>query len=155
MTHSSPTRSLPDQRGHKSAPGGCGQAGTGHRSSGKEPWVAPATAKSKRASALWLRRPPPNRDQKRGERSRSARRVRYAAGRHSNGGPMTIAGSLARAARALVQLPRDHIARLAALDASALADFEAGRDDLDDDAQARLRHAREERDTRSKRARSG
>lgn len=57
---------------------------------------------------------------------------------------MTITGSLARAARALVQLPRDHVARLAALDASALADFEAGRAELDDDAKARLRQALEE-----------
>lgn len=57
---------------------------------------------------------------------------------------MTITGSLARAARALVQLPRDHVARLAALDASALADFEAGRAELDDNAEARLRHALEE-----------
>src|SRR3546814_11972208 len=54
---------------------------------------------------------------------------------------MTITGSLARAARALVQLPRDHVARLAALDASVLADFEAGRAELDDGAKARLRHA--------------
>src|SRR3546814_15424197 len=91
-----------------------------------------------------MRRPPPNRYQKAGERSRSARRVRYAAGRNSNGGPMTIAGSLARAARALVQLPRAHIARLAALDASALADSEAGRDDLDEDDKARRRQAAEE-----------
>jgi len=57
---------------------------------------------------------------------------------------MTITGSLARAARALVQLPRDHVARLAALDASVLADFEAGRAELDDGAKARLRHALEE-----------
>lgn len=57
---------------------------------------------------------------------------------------MPITGSLARAARALVQWPRDHVARLAALDTDALADFEAGRADLDDDAKARLRHALEE-----------
>jgi hypothetical protein len=57
---------------------------------------------------------------------------------------LAVTGSLARAARALVQLPRDHVARLAALDANALADFEAGRTDLDEDAKARLRHALEE-----------
>src|SRR3546814_6715791 len=90
--------------------------------------------------ARWLRRPLPNRDQKRGERSRSARHVRYVAGRNSNGGPMTITGSLARAARALVQLPRDHVARLAALDASVLADFEAGRAELDDGAKIGRAH---------------
>lgn len=57
---------------------------------------------------------------------------------------MPITGSLARAARALVQWPRDHVARLAALDEAALADFEAGRVALDDDARARLRHRLEE-----------
>lgn len=57
---------------------------------------------------------------------------------------MPITGSLARAARALVQWPRDHVARLAGLDTDALADFEAGRADLDDDAKTRLRHALEE-----------
>ncbi len=57
---------------------------------------------------------------------------------------MPITGSLARAARALVQWPRDHVARLAALDTDALADFEAGRAALDDDVKARLRHTLEE-----------
>lgn len=57
---------------------------------------------------------------------------------------MPITGSLARAARALVQWPRDHVARLAALDEAALADFEAGRAALDDDGKARLRHTLEE-----------
>lgn len=57
---------------------------------------------------------------------------------------MTITGPLAHAARALVQWPRDHVARLAGLDEAALADFEAGRADPDDAARARLRHALEE-----------
>lgn len=57
---------------------------------------------------------------------------------------MPITGSLARAARALVQWPRDHVARLAALDEAALADFEAGRVALDDDGKVRLRHTLEE-----------
>jgi hypothetical protein len=57
---------------------------------------------------------------------------------------LAVTGSLARAARALVQWPRDHVARLAALDDAALADFETGRADLDDDAKTRLRHALEE-----------
>ncbi len=43
-----------------------------------------------------------------------------------------------------MQWPRDHVARLAALDTDALADFEADRAALDDDAKARLRHALEE-----------
>lgn len=51
---------------------------------------------------------------------------------------------MARAARALVQWPRDHAARLAALEDAALADFETGRADLDDDAKARLRHLLQE-----------
>lgn len=57
---------------------------------------------------------------------------------------MTITGPLARAARALVQWPRDHVARLAELEQTALADFEAGLADPGDDAKARLRHALEE-----------
>ena len=57
---------------------------------------------------------------------------------------MPITGSLARAARALVQWPRDHVARLAVLDEAALADFEGGRAALDDDAKARLHQALEE-----------
>ena len=57
---------------------------------------------------------------------------------------MPITGSLARAARALVQWPRAHVARLAALEDVALADFEAGRAELDSDARTRLRDALEE-----------
>ena len=57
---------------------------------------------------------------------------------------MTITGPLARAARALVQWPRDHVARLAAIDEAALAEFESGRDDPGDSAKARLRHTLEE-----------
>ena len=57
---------------------------------------------------------------------------------------MPITGSLARAARALVQWPRDHVARLAALNEAALADFEDGRADPGDEVKARLRHALEE-----------
>ena len=57
---------------------------------------------------------------------------------------MPITGTLARAARALVQAPSDHVARLAALDTDALADFEAGRAALDGDARARLPHTLEE-----------
>lgn len=57
---------------------------------------------------------------------------------------LSITGSLARAARALVQLPRGHVARLAGLDERALADFEAGHADPGEDARVRLRHALEE-----------
>jgi len=57
---------------------------------------------------------------------------------------VSMTGSQARAARALVQWPRDHVACLAALDDAALADFEAGRADPGEDAKARLRHALEE-----------
>ena len=57
---------------------------------------------------------------------------------------MAVTGSLARAARALVQAPSDHAARLAALEDAALADFETGRADLDDDAKARLPHLLQE-----------
>ncbi|ATI80395.1 helix-turn-helix domain-containing protein [Sphingobium yanoikuyae] len=52
---------------------------------------------------------------------------------------MQISGKLARAARALVGWPRDHVARLAGIDMPMLADFEAGRADPGDDAKARLR----------------
>ena len=52
---------------------------------------------------------------------------------------MQISGKLARAARALVEWPRDHVARLAGIDTPMLADFEAGRADPGDDAKARLR----------------
>ena len=57
---------------------------------------------------------------------------------------MPITGSLARAARALVQLPRDHVAQLAGLDERVLAAFETGDGGLDDAAKARLRHALEQ-----------
>ncbi|KEZ18606.1 hypothetical protein CP98_02638 [Sphingobium yanoikuyae] len=52
---------------------------------------------------------------------------------------MEISGKLARAARALVEWPRDHVARLAGIDMPMLADFEAGRADPGYDAKARLR----------------
>lgn len=57
---------------------------------------------------------------------------------------MSITGPLACAARVLAQWPRGHVARLAALEEAALADFETGRADLEGDAKARLRHALEE-----------
>ncbi len=57
---------------------------------------------------------------------------------------MTIDGPLARAARALVQWPRGHVARKAKLDKSALAAFESGTAGLDDDAIGRLRAVLEE-----------
>lgn len=57
---------------------------------------------------------------------------------------MSITGPQARAARALAQWPRDHVARLAGWDETALADFEGGRGDPGEDEKARLRHALEE-----------
>lgn len=57
---------------------------------------------------------------------------------------MPITGSLARAARALVQLPRAHVAQLAGLGEQVLAAFEAGNGDLDDEATARLHRALED-----------
>lgn len=57
---------------------------------------------------------------------------------------MSITGTQARAARALVQWPRDYVARRAAIDEAALADFEAGRSDPGEDAKALLRYALEE-----------
>jgi hypothetical protein len=56
---------------------------------------------------------------------------------------MSITGPLARAARALVQLPRAHVARLAAIGEQALADFEAGLADPGEEARQRLRHGLE------------
>jgi hypothetical protein len=41
-----------------------------------------------------------------------------------------LTGPLARAARALIQWPRDHVSRLSGVDESALAEFEAGRSGL-------------------------
>ncbi|WP_337185060.1 DNA-binding protein [Phenylobacterium sp.] len=58
------------------------------------------------------------------------------------GSPIT--GPLARAARALVQWPRDHVARLSGVEEAAIADFEAGRAGLDAAAAGRLRLALEE-----------
>ena len=52
---------------------------------------------------------------------------------------MTIDGPLARAARALVQWPRDHVARLGRLDEAALAAFERGEAALPPDDVDRLR----------------
>jgi len=51
---------------------------------------------------------------------------------------MAFTGPQARAARALVQWPRAHVARLAGLTEAALADFEAGLGGLDNEATARL-----------------
>lgn len=56
---------------------------------------------------------------------------------------MPITGPLARAARALVKWPREHVARLARLGEGELADFEAGTFDPGDVAKVRLRHALE------------
>lgn len=53
---------------------------------------------------------------------------------------MSITGPLARAARALAQLPRAHVAQLAAMTDRALEDFEAGFADPGEEAKARLRH---------------
>lgn len=55
-----------------------------------------------------------------------------------------MTGSSAHGARVPVRHPRDHAARLAALDAIALADFEARRADLGGNAKARLRHGLEQ-----------
>jgi hypothetical protein len=57
---------------------------------------------------------------------------------------MTISGPLARAARALVQWPRDHVAQLVGMDEAILAGFETGGAHLDEAQQARLRHVLEE-----------
>jgi hypothetical protein len=57
---------------------------------------------------------------------------------------MTITAPLARAARALVQWPRDHVARLAALDEAVLGAFETGTAQLADRDLDRLRHVLEE-----------
>lgn len=56
---------------------------------------------------------------------------------------MTIIGPQARAARALVRWPRDHVARAAGLDEEVLLAFETGGTDLDPDARHRLRLALE------------
>ncbi len=57
---------------------------------------------------------------------------------------MSITGPLARAARALVQWPRDHVARLARIEAEALAAFEGGTSDPGEEARERLRHTLEQ-----------
>lgn len=57
---------------------------------------------------------------------------------------MKLTGPQARAARALVQWPRDHVARLADLSVDALADFERGNVDPGEEARRRLQAALEE-----------
>jgi len=57
---------------------------------------------------------------------------------------MSITGPQAKAARILVQWPRDHVARRAQLEETALADFEAARADPGTEAKARLRQALED-----------
>ena len=56
---------------------------------------------------------------------------------------MSITGPQARAARALVEWPRDHVARLSGLTPDALRAFEAGKIHPGDEAVARLRAALE------------
>lgn len=51
---------------------------------------------------------------------------------------MSFTGPLARAARALAQWPRRHVAGLAGIDETTLADFENGGLILDAEMQARL-----------------
>lgn len=57
---------------------------------------------------------------------------------------MPITGPQCRAARALIEWPRDHVAERAGVDAGALADFEAGIGDPGAEARDRLRRALEE-----------
>lgn len=56
---------------------------------------------------------------------------------------MSITGPQARAARALAEMPRDHVARLSGLTADALRAFEVGKIHPGDEAVARLRRALE------------
>lgn len=56
---------------------------------------------------------------------------------------MSLTGPQARAARALVEWPRDHVARLSGLTAEALRAFESGKIDPGPDAVSRLRTALE------------
>jgi hypothetical protein len=56
---------------------------------------------------------------------------------------MTITGPQARAARALTELPREHVARLSRLDLAELRAFELGKIDPGAEAVARLRAALE------------
>ena len=57
---------------------------------------------------------------------------------------MKITGPQVRAARALVQWPRDHVARLSGLTVEVLADFERENVDPGDEARSRLQAALEE-----------
>lgn len=57
--------------------------------------------------------------------------------------PMSITGPQARAARALVEWPRDHVATLSDLPVKALASFERRKSTLEPAAVARLRLALE------------
>ena len=56
----------------------------------------------------------------------------------------TITGSQARAARALVQWPRDHVARLAGLTVAELAVFETADAPMSNEARLRLRQVLEQ-----------
>ena len=56
---------------------------------------------------------------------------------------MSITGPQARAARALAELPREHVARLSGLTPDALRAFEVGKIHPGDEAVARLRAALE------------
>ncbi|OJT94849.1 MAG: DNA-binding protein [Alphaproteobacteria bacterium 65-7] len=56
---------------------------------------------------------------------------------------MTITAAQARAARALVQWPRDHVARLAGLEVALLEAIEQGRAELDATIAERLQNALE------------
>lgn len=51
---------------------------------------------------------------------------------------MTVTGPQARAARVLIQWPRDHVARLTKISTESLADFETGRVAVQADVAARL-----------------
>ncbi|HWJ68436.1 MAG TPA: DNA-binding protein [Sphingobium sp.] len=57
---------------------------------------------------------------------------------------MRFTGPLARAARALAQWPRGHVAGLAGIEETVLAEFETGGQSLDEDALMRLRQTLEE-----------
>lgn len=57
---------------------------------------------------------------------------------------VTITGAQCRAARALVEWPRAHVAKLSGVDADVLADFEAGRGDPGEAVVDRLRRTLEE-----------
>ncbi|MGE0626473.1 MAG: XRE family transcriptional regulator [Hyphomicrobiaceae bacterium] len=57
---------------------------------------------------------------------------------------MSITGSQARAARALVQIPVQELARVSRIEAAAIIAFEIGTSAADDDTKRRLRHALEE-----------